>query len=79
MRLADFTATLEARLQLLGVPFARRDLLEFTAGVFPLAEEDPDPVRWGEAVLEGMTTCACQRRAEAAQVVAGVAEALAAW
>jgi hypothetical protein len=79
MTLADFIAALEARLQLLGVPFARRDLQEFAAGVYPLAEENPDPARWAGEFLDATTTCACRRRAKAAQLVAGVAEAWAAW
>jgi hypothetical protein len=72
----DFAAALEAELRLLGVPFARAELLAFAADVWTLATDDPDPARWAREFLDATTTCACKRRAEAAALVAGVAEAL---
>ena len=52
MTLPDFVTALEMELQLRGVPFDRGDLETFAVDVWPLAEEDPDAVRWAEAFLE---------------------------
>jgi hypothetical protein len=52
MTQADFTQALEQELQLCGRPFDRGDLLTFVADVWPLAEDDPDPVRWSREFLE---------------------------
>jgi hypothetical protein len=47
----DFTAGLEAGLQLRGLTFSRADVLAFADDVWPLAEEDPDLVRWADAFV----------------------------
>jgi hypothetical protein len=48
----DFTTALEEQLRILGVSFNRGDLLDFVESVWPLAQEDPDPVPWAERFLE---------------------------
>ena len=51
MSRADFVVGLEMELQLRGVPFNRNELETFAEDVWPLAEEDPDTIRWAEAFL----------------------------
>jgi hypothetical protein len=41
----DFIAGLEQELRLRGLPFNRADVLAFADEVWPLAQDDPDPVR----------------------------------
>ena len=53
MRTSDFLPDLEQQLGLRAVPFSRADALEFVAGAWPLICEDPDPVRWAGAFLDG--------------------------
>jgi hypothetical protein len=48
----DFTVALEEQLRLLGVRCSRGDVQEFAESVWPLAEDDPDPVRWAERFVE---------------------------
>jgi hypothetical protein len=48
----DFLAGLEAELRLLRVAFSRADVLAFADDVWPLAQENPDPVRWAGAFVE---------------------------
>jgi hypothetical protein len=48
----DFTAALEEQLRIRGISFSRGDLLEFVADVWPLAQDDPDPVIWAERFIE---------------------------
>jgi hypothetical protein len=48
----DFTVALEEQLRLLGVRCSRADVLEFAESVWPLAEDDPDPVQWAERFIE---------------------------
>jgi hypothetical protein len=48
----DFTAALEEQLRLRGLSFSRAAVLEFVQSVWPLAEDDPDPVRWAERFVE---------------------------
>jgi hypothetical protein len=48
----DFTAGLEQKLRLRGLPFSRADVLVFADDVWQLAQEDPDPVRWADAFVE---------------------------
>ena len=43
-----FTAALEEQLRIRGYSFSRADVLDFVASVWPLAEDDPDPVLWAE-------------------------------
>ena len=52
MSLPDFLAGLEAELRLCGVAFSQADLLAFADAVWPLGEDDPDPVRWADAFIE---------------------------
>jgi hypothetical protein len=40
----DFTAALEEQLRLRALSFSRAAVLDFVASVWPLAEDDPDPV-----------------------------------
>jgi hypothetical protein len=47
-----FLDGLEAELRLRGVAFSRADVLAFADDVWPLAQEDPDPVRWADAFVE---------------------------
>jgi hypothetical protein len=47
----DFTLALEQELQLRGIPFSRADLLAFVASVWPLAQDEPDPVTWANLFL----------------------------
>ncbi len=51
MNQTDFIVGLEMELQLRGVAFDRNDLETFVQDVWPLAEENPDIVRWAEAFL----------------------------
>jgi len=51
MTLVEFVTGLEMELQLRGVPFDRGNLATFAEDVWPLAEEDPDTIRWAEAFL----------------------------
>jgi hypothetical protein len=48
----DFTAALEEQLRLRGLGFSRAAVLDFVASVWPLAEDDPDPVLWAERFAE---------------------------
>jgi hypothetical protein len=48
----DFTAALEEQLCIRGYSFSRADLLDFVARVWPLAEDDPDPVLWAGRFVE---------------------------
>jgi hypothetical protein len=52
MTQADFLAALEQQLLLRGSSFSLADLTEFVADVWPLAQEDPDPVRWAREFLD---------------------------
>jgi hypothetical protein len=52
MTRTDFTLALEQELQFRGRPFDRGELPTFVADVWPLAEDDPDPVRWAGEFLE---------------------------
>ena len=47
----DFPLALESELQLQGRPFTRADLLAFAASVWPLAQDDPNPVTWAAEFL----------------------------
>jgi hypothetical protein len=49
--LPDFLTGLEMELRLRAVPFDRGDLETLVSDVWPLAEEDPDPIRWAQAFL----------------------------
>jgi hypothetical protein len=51
MTLSDFLTGLELELRLRAVPFDRGDLETWAADVRPLAEDDPDVIRWAEAFL----------------------------
>lgn len=44
----DFTAALEAELQLHGRPFSRLDVLDFSEACWSMIEDNPDPARWAE-------------------------------
>jgi hypothetical protein len=48
----DFTAALEEQLRIRGYSFSRVDVLDFVASVWPLAEDDPDPVAWARRFIE---------------------------
>jgi hypothetical protein len=48
----DFTAAVEEQLRIQGIAFSRADLLDFVEGVWPLAQDDPDPVVWADRFLE---------------------------
>jgi hypothetical protein len=48
----DFTAALEEQLRLRGLSFSRAAVLDFVASVWPLAEDDPDPVVWARRFAE---------------------------
>jgi hypothetical protein len=48
----EFTAGLEQELRLRGVAFSRAGVMAFADDVWPLAQEDPDPVRWADAFVE---------------------------
>jgi hypothetical protein len=48
----DFLTGLEAELRLRGVAFDRADVLAFADAVWPLAQEDTDPVKWADCFLE---------------------------
>ena len=48
----DFTAALEAQLRLRGLTFSQGAVLDFVASVWPLAEDDPDPVVWAQRFVE---------------------------
>jgi hypothetical protein len=47
-----FTAAVEEQLRIQGISFSLADLLEFIEAVWPLAQDDPDPVVWAERFLE---------------------------
>ena len=49
---SDFVSGLEAELHLRGLSFTRADVLAFVGDVWPLAQADPDPVRWADAFVE---------------------------
>jgi hypothetical protein len=49
MTLPDFLTGLEMELRLRGIPFDRRELETWARDVWPLAEDDPDPVVCPEA------------------------------
>jgi hypothetical protein len=51
MPLPDFLAGLELELRLRAVPFDRGELETWASDMWPLAEDDPDPIRWSEAFL----------------------------
>jgi hypothetical protein len=51
--LSAFIRSVEAELQLRGVEFSLCDLLSWAVAVWPIAREEPDPGRWGDAFLEG--------------------------
>jgi hypothetical protein len=51
MTLPDFVTGLEMELRLRAVPFDRGELETWAADVWPLAEDDPDVIRWAEAFL----------------------------
>jgi hypothetical protein len=74
MSQTDFAAAVEAELHFLGLPFARAELLVFVADAWPLIAEEPDVGRWAKAFLQA--AAAPDRKAEAARVVADVADAL---
>jgi hypothetical protein len=48
----DFTTAVEEQLRIRGISFGRAELLEFVRDVWPLAEDDPDPVVWAERFIE---------------------------
>jgi hypothetical protein len=48
----DFTAALEDQLRVRGISFSRAELLEFVEDVWPLAQDDPDPVQWADRFTE---------------------------
>jgi hypothetical protein len=48
----DFTAALEERLRLRALSFSRAAVHDFVASVWPLAQDDPDPVLWAERFVE---------------------------
>jgi hypothetical protein len=52
MTQAEFAAGLEAELRLRGLPFSRANVLAFADEVWPLAQDDPDPVKWVDAFVE---------------------------
>ena len=47
-----FTAALEQQLRIRGLAFSRVAVLDFVLSVWPLAEDDPDPVLWAERFVE---------------------------
>jgi hypothetical protein len=49
MTLDDFVTGLELELRLRAVPFDRGELETWADDVWPLAEDDPDVIRWSEA------------------------------
>jgi len=51
MTLPDFVTGLEMELRLRAVPFDRGELEAWARDVWPLAEDDPDVIRWAEAFL----------------------------
>jgi hypothetical protein len=52
MSQSDFIAALEQELRLRGVEFARAELVAFVDDVWPLAEENPDPVSWAREFID---------------------------
>jgi hypothetical protein len=52
MNRQNFTAAVEEQLRIQGISFSRADLLEFVEAVWPLAEDDPDPVVWAARFIE---------------------------
>jgi hypothetical protein len=59
MALSDFITGLEMELRLRAIAFDRGELETFASDVWPLAAEDPDPIRWAEAFLAARQTEAC--------------------
>jgi hypothetical protein len=51
MTQAEFLTGPEQELRLRGLPFRHADVLAFADDVWPLAREDPDPVRWADAFV----------------------------
>jgi hypothetical protein len=49
-----FVRAVEGELRLRRVGFDLAGLLDFAASVWPLAAEDPDPVRWADKFLQGV-------------------------
>jgi hypothetical protein len=47
-----FTAAVEEQLRIQGISFTRADLLDFVESIWPLAQDDPDPVVWAERFIE---------------------------
>ncbi len=48
----DFTAAVEEQLRIQCVAFSRGALLDFVEAVWPLAQDDPDPVVWAARFRE---------------------------
>jgi hypothetical protein len=48
----DFTAAVEEQLRIQGISFNLAELIEFVEGVWPLAQDDPDPVVWARRFVE---------------------------
>jgi hypothetical protein len=48
----DFTAAVEEQLRIQGISFGRADLLDFVSSIWPLAQDDPDPVVWAARFIE---------------------------
>jgi hypothetical protein len=51
LNLPDFLTGLEMELRLRAVHFNLGELETFAADVWPLAEDEPDVIRWAEAFL----------------------------
>jgi hypothetical protein len=47
-----FTTRLEEQLRIRGHAFNQYAVLDFVLAVWPLAEDDPDPVVWAERFVE---------------------------
>jgi hypothetical protein len=60
MTQSAFTAALEHELEARRVPFDQTELLEFAAGSWPLAAEDPKPVRWADEFLQVVSAAGAQ-------------------
>ncbi len=59
MNREDFSMAVEEQLRIRGIAFGRGELLEFIDDVWPLAQDDPDPVLWAQRFIEsghGTTT-----------------------
>jgi hypothetical protein len=48
----DFIAAVEEQLRIQGISFSLAELIEFVEGVWPLAQDDPDPVEWARRFVE---------------------------